>query len=151
MDRESKNVRLLDKQIVEVTLPNKPGYERIAMECSAAFAKLLGFKQERIEDVKTAISEACLNAMKHGNKGRPYARVIVTLDFKNGALSISVMDEGNGIPEIPKDYDIEQKIKEFEPPRGHGIYLIKQLVDQVDFNEKTDEGHVVRMVIKLSQ
>ena len=79
-------VTRVNEQTIEVTLPNKIGYERIAMACSASFAKILGFVPERIEDLKTAVSEACLNAVEHGNKGHPDARVVVTLDFKDDAI-----------------------------------------------------------------
>ena len=36
-------MRLLDDQTLEVNLPSRIGYERIAMECSASFAKSSGF------------------------------------------------------------------------------------------------------------
>jgi serine/threonine-protein kinase RsbW len=133
-DAPSEMIRMLDDQTVEVSLPNKLGYERIAMECSASFAKMVGFVPARIEDLKTAVSEACLNAIEHGNKG---------------AFSVSVIDEGAGMPKLPKEPDIVQKIEKLETPRGLGVYLIKQLTDQVDFNAQGD-GHVVRMVIKLT-
>ena len=77
MAANRETVTILDGRTVEVTLPNKLGYERIAMECSASFAKMFGLKKERIEDLKTAVSEACLNAIEHGNKGRPEARVVI--------------------------------------------------------------------------
>jgi serine/threonine-protein kinase RsbW len=120
------------------------------MECSASFAKILGFVPDRIEDVKTAVSEACLNAIEHGNKGRPDARVIVTMNFKDGSFTISVMDEGTGIQEIPKEPDIRKKIQKLEVPRGLGIFLIKQLADHVDFNQITKDGHIIRMVIRMA-
>ena len=148
MDVPRDMIRMLDDQTVEVSLPNRLGYERIAMECSASFAKMVGFVPSRIEDLKTAVSEACLNAIEHGNKGRPDARVIVTMNYEEGAFSVSVMDEGDGIPELPKEPEIEQKIEKLEAPRGLGIYLMKQLTDQVEFNAEGN-GHVVRMVIKL--
>ena len=59
------------------------------------------------------------------------------------------MDEGDGIEKIPQDFDIKRKIKNMEPPNGMGIFLIQQLVDQVEFNEMTDGGHVVKMVLKI--
>ena len=58
MGEERHMVRMLDERTVEVSLPNKLGYERIAMECSASFAKIVGLMEERIEDLKTAVSEA---------------------------------------------------------------------------------------------
>jgi serine/threonine-protein kinase RsbW len=144
-------MRKTDQQTIEVNLPNTPGYERIAMECSASFAKLVGFVQERVEDLKTAVSEACLNAIEHGNRGRPEARVIVTMSFDEDTLSVSVKDEGVGVSELPKAPDIEGRIENLEPPRGLGIYLIKQLVDHVEFNQMTKDGHVVRMAMKMTR
>ena len=35
-----EKIRIVDERTVEVSLPNVDGYERIAMECSASFAKL---------------------------------------------------------------------------------------------------------------
>jgi len=62
---------------------------------------------------------------------------------------VSVDDEGNGIPHVLQNIDIRRKVAKLEPPNGLGLYLIQQLVDRVDFNEKTDGGHVVKMVLKM--
>jgi serine/threonine-protein kinase RsbW len=150
MEKEREMVRMLDERTVEVSLPNRMGYERVAMDCSASFAKIVGFRPERIEDLKTAVAEACLNAMEHGNKGHPEARVIVTMNFDDDTFSVLVKDKGGGIPELPSDAAIEEKIAKLELRRGLGTYLIKQLVDQVEFNEMTKDGHAVKMVIKLT-
>ena len=133
---------------IELSLPNALGYERIAMGCLASFAQGVGFKQERIEDLKTAVAEACINAVQHGNKDYPDARVIVTMKFDNGAFNIAVMDRGDGIKKFPKDPEIEKIIEELEPVTGFGLFLIKKLVDQVEFNEMTGQGHVVRMIFR---
>ncbi|NIM97327.1 MAG: ATP-binding protein [candidate division Zixibacteria bacterium] len=150
MDEKEKMVRKLDERTVEVSLPSRIGYERIAMDCSASFAKIVGFVSERIEDLKSAVAEACINAIEHGNRGRPDARVTVTMNFKDYNFSVSIRDEGGGILEIPQDADVEKKVEKLEPPKGLGVYLIKQLVDQVEFNKITREGHEVRMVIRLT-
>ena len=144
-----EKIRILDDRTVEVDLPNVNGYERIAMECSASFAKIGGLKKDRIEDLKTAVSEACLNAMEHGNRGRPEARVVISMHLGDRDFRVSVMDEGDGISYIPQNIDIRRKLERLEPPNGLGLFLIKELVDRVDFNEKTDGGHVVEMVLKM--
>ena len=141
---------MIDEQTVEVSLPSRIGYERIAMACCASFGKILGLTHERIEDLKTAVSEACLNAMEHGNKGRPEARVTVKLSCSDDALRVAVIDEGDGIAQLPKEPEIERKVKNLEPARGLGIYLIKHLVDYVEFNAASTEGHTVTMVIRLT-
>ena len=144
-----EQVRMLDARTVEVSLPNVDGYERIAMACSASFAKIGGLIKERIEDLKTAVSEACLNAMEHGNKRRSDARVVVTMFLGDKDFRVSVKDEGDGIENIPQKIDIKRKVENLEPPNGMGIFLIQQLVDQVEFNEMTDGGHVVKMILKM--
>lgn len=144
-----EKIRILDDRTVEVNLPNVDGYERIAMECSASFAKIGGLVKERIDDLKTAVAEACLNAMVHGNKGCPNSRVIVTMYLGENNFSVSVKDEGNGIENIPKSINIRRKVANLEPPNGLGLFLIQQLVDRVEFNKLTKGGHVVKMVLKM--
>lgn len=153
---KTKNLQMdqiLDERTIAVSLPNKLGYERIAMECSASYARMVGFLPERIEDLKTAVSEACVNAMEHGNKKHPDSRVIINLNYRDHVFTVSVMDEGKGIQKLPKDIenpDIEKKINSLQAPGGLGIFLIKQLVDQVEFNQMTKKGHMVRMILKLT-
>jgi serine/threonine-protein kinase RsbW len=123
------------------------------MACSATFAKIVGFLPERIEDLKTAVSEACLNAMEHGNLNHPDKRVLITMDYKDHIFRVSVMDQGEGMgnsSEMYEEPDIDKKIENLQTPRGLGMFLIKQLVDQVEYNKVTDEGHMVRMVLKLT-
>ena len=151
MSEQRQMFRMLDERTVEVSLPNQLGYERIAMQCAASFAKIVGFLPERIEDLKTAVSEACLNAMEHGNKCHPDKRVVITMNYEEGVFSVTVVDEGEGIEVLPEDPDIEEKIENLETPRGLGIFLIKNLVDQVEFNKMTNEGHMVRMEIKMTR
>ena len=138
----------LNEQIVKVILPNMIGYERIAMASSASFAKMFGFPPERIEDMKTIVAEAAINAMQHGNKGRPDAEVTIVIKFKDDAIRILVMDEGDGIKEILPKPNIDRIMNNLEPPIGFGVFLIQQLADEVEFNIDTVKGHCMEMVIK---
>lgn len=150
MSAKEPMVKKLNKHAVEVSLPSQLGYERIAMDCSASFAKMAGFAQDRIEDLKTAVAEACLNAIEHGNKGHPDTRVLVTMNFKDGCFSVCVKDNGKGISHIPRDKTVMRRIENLEPPTGLGTFLIKQLMDEVEFNNLTADGHTVKMAIKLT-
>lgn len=143
--------RRLDERTVEISLPNRVGYERIAMACSASFARMVGFVPERIEDLKSAVAEACINAMQHGNKWRPEARVVVNMNFRDDTFIVSVMDQGGGMPEVPEFPGIVRIIEEDESTRGLGVFMIRRLVDRVKFNQTTTEGHVVTIEIKLTK
>ena len=142
-------VKDLSARTIEVRLANKLGYERVAMACSASFARMMGLPPERIEDLKTMVAEAAINAMQHGNKGRPDARVTVSMNCQDNIINVAVMDEGEGIKKFPPKPDIEKIIAELESPVGFGLFLIGQLADKVEFNEVTDRGHVVKMAIKM--
>jgi serine/threonine-protein kinase RsbW len=134
---------------VAIILSNQIGHERIAMACSASFAQMFGCPPDRIEDLKTVVAEAAINAMQHGNRGRPDARVIVYMNHMADAINVSVIDEGDGIKEFPPNPDIERIIDELDPPIGFGVFLINQLADEVKFNQITDQGHAVRISINL--
>ena len=138
-----------NEKTVEVALINQLGYERIAMACAASYAQMMGFSAERIEDLKTAVAEATINAMQHGNEGIQNAKVTIAMKFKDNTLHVAVTDGGGGIKEMPPKPDIDRIIENLDPPVGFGTYLIKELVDQVEFNEMIDGGHVVNMAINL--
>ncbi len=145
----NEKIRMLDERTIEVNLPNVSGYERIAMESSAAFAKIGGLVKERIDDLKTAVAEACINAMEHGNRDHPGSRVVITMYLGDKDFKVSVMDEGDGMSTIPQEIDIKRKVEGLEPPNGLGLFLIQQLVDQVEFKKLNGGGHVVKMVLRM--
>ena len=134
---------------VEIILTSQIGYERIAMACSASFAEMFGFPKDRIEDLKTIVAEASINAMQHGNKGRVDAKVIVSMIYQDDTIRVCVTDEGDGIKDRPPDPDIEKIIEADEVLSGFGLFLIEQLADQVEYKKSADKGHVVQMALKM--
>jgi len=141
----------LDDQTIEINLPSKIGYERVAMASSAALARLGGLDAARIEDLKSAVAEACINAMQHGNKWRPEARVVVSLNLSDDRFTVSVTDQGNGVPDVPEYPGIMKIIEENVSPRGLGVFMIQHLVDKVRFNQTADGGHKMIMEIKRTK
>ena len=90
MDKVKDMPTSFNDKAVEIVMDNKLGYERVAMACAASFAKMMGFSDERIEDLKTVVAEAAINAIQHGNKERPDAKVAMSMNLKDGALHIAV-------------------------------------------------------------
>ena len=138
----------LNKRMVKIILPNILGHERIAMASSASFAKMHGFSSARIEDLKTIVAEAAINAMQHGNKGREDAEVVVTICFIDNAIHIRVSDQGDGIEGVLPKPDIERIMNDLDPPIGFGVFLIQELADEVEFNLDSDAGHSLNMVVR---
>lgn len=134
-----------------LTFPSELGYERLARDTVAAFASRLGFDGERIEDLKTALSEVCINAIEHGNALLPGLRISVCCFCEEEQLTIEVRDRGikryNG-----QHYaaTMEQKLLGLAPTRGMGLLLIEQLVDEATFAESSEEGNLFRLALYRS-
>ena len=137
---------------VEVRLPTKMGYEKVAMSTAASVAKLMGFPEDRIEDLKTAVAEACINAIEHGNRMNEKLSVGVVLHAGTDELEVKVIDDGTGIKTQPHKPDIDRKIHGEEDPRGMGMFLIQALVDEAEWVTAGDgKSSYVRLVIRLDR
>ena len=135
---------------VELHIPSIMGFEKVAMECSASVAKKMGFTEDRIEDLKTAVAEACLNAIEHGNKLDTNTKVGITLTVGESKLQVSVKDQGKGIDQILTPC-IENKVEGKDKPRGWGIFLIKSLMNEVTIEPSPEGGNVTKMIIYLEK
>lgn len=87
-------------------------------------------------------NEAIGNAIRHGNKGRPTARVTVTCHLTDEAVEICVHDEGDSfrLDDVPRLDPSEIR------PGGRGIYLMRKLMDELSSHPREGGGNVVRMV-----
>lgn len=136
---------------ITVVIPSQLGYEKKAMEKAAKIAREMGFSEDRVNDLKTAVAEACINAIEHGNDLDDSTCIGVTLTTGASALEVSVSDEGSGIKTLPTP-SIKDKIEGQDPSkRGWGVFLINSLMDEVQFLSDQGGGNTVRMVIHLEQ
>src|SRR3981189_3989624 len=144
-------VNLIGKP-VELRVPSRRGDEKVAMGTAASVAKLMGFPDDRIEDLKTSLAEACLNAIEHGNRLDGNLCVGVILSASDEALEVKVMDTGSGITRAPSKPDIDRKMHGEEDPRGMGMFLIQSLVDEAEWVKGSPgKGSYVRLVIRLAK
>jgi serine/threonine-protein kinase RsbW len=141
--------------MVEVRLPSRMGFEKVAMSTAAAVAKLMCFREDRIEDLKTAVAEACINAIEHGNRLNEKLSVGVVLSVNANSLEVKVIDDGKGMnrkPGLVSKPDIDRKMHGDEGPRGMGMFLIQALVDEAEWVVGVDgNSSYVRLVIRLDK
>lgn len=136
--------------ITELRLPTRLGFEKVAMSTAASVAELMGFTLDRVEDLKTAVAEACINAIEHGNQLDEQLGVIVTLAIGDATLEVKIQDEGPGVqPDQMHVPDIDRKIAGEDTPRGMGMFLIQALVDEVEYGSEP-AGSYARLVIHLN-
>ncbi|NUO78517.1 SpoIIE family protein phosphatase [candidate division KSB1 bacterium] len=132
---------------LRLTIPTRHGYEKIAMNTAATLAELAGFPRERVEDLRTAVAEACLNAMEHGNRMNANDRVDVSFKAEPEGLTIQIFDRGSGFAPAQCTPDLPKKIRGEESARGLGLFLIEHLVDAVEYKKLPELGHVTTLRI----
>jgi serine/threonine-protein kinase RsbW len=131
-----------EKRVIHLHIPSELGYEKVAMGAARSVAQAMGFTNDRILDLQTAVAEACTNAMEHGNLLNAAQRVEVVLTVDENALAVDINDRG-------RDAEFsEPQLRDHNNHRGMGMYIIKQLVDEVQWSSRPQGGQV-RMVIYL--
>jgi anti-sigma regulatory factor (Ser/Thr protein kinase) len=133
----------------EFTVPSEFGNERLAMERVVDATRALGLPAARVDRLRTAVAEATMNAMEHGNQYQASAPVTVSVQASPSALVVSVGDQGGDRPIVEGDApDLAAKLAGTQSPRGWGLFLIKKMVD--DLRVTTDgRHHVVELVLHL--
>ena len=76
--------------LAELGVPSEPGNERRAMEEVAAAVSNLGLPVRTLERLKTAVAEATMNAMEHGNHYRAELPVIIDVSASDAELSVKM-------------------------------------------------------------
>jgi serine/threonine-protein kinase RsbW len=129
-------------RVVELKIPSELGYEKIAREAVATVARRYGFTDERIADIKLAVSEACTNAICYGSKGDTNTRIVVVLRADDEKLDIMIKDPGYGgaPPGEVKEPNIHKMVKGEARYGGMGLYIIQELMDEAEFLP-TEEGN----------
>ena len=123
---------------------------RLAMQRVAEVIYPLGLPAERLDNLKTAVAEAVMNAMEHGNCYQHDKMVVLQVYASEHAVTVRIHDQGGGEPlpdlatlAVP---DLTAKLAGLQTPRGWGLFLIKTLVDELHMS-KEGEHHVIELVM----
>ncbi len=140
----------LGQPLAEFTIASEPGNERQVMERVATAVSELAIDPQRLERLKTAVAEATMNAIEHGNQNRSELLVEVRVFASEAALVVRVTDHAvAGQVAVPSEVpDIDKKLLGEQSPRGWGLFLISNMVDDLRVVED-DEHHSVDLVMRL--
>ncbi|HKI85300.1 MAG TPA: ATP-binding protein [Thermoanaerobaculia bacterium] len=121
--------------------------EIAATKAATSLAASIGMSPDRIDEVRMAVVEACINAFEHS--GAPDSKVYIDLEVRGTAgkpeeLTITIRDRGIGFdPGTLPNPSIEQKLKA-KRKRGWGLKIIEGLMDAVEIHSGA-EGTTVKM------
>jgi anti-sigma regulatory factor (Ser/Thr protein kinase) len=135
------------KQLAEFTVPSAPGNERYAMQRTGEVLAGENLPPARLERLKTAVAETTMNAMEHGNRYQVGQDVRIQVAASRSAVCVRITDQGGhrAIPE-PTTPDIGAKLAGLQSPRGWGLFLIRNLVDEVNTSSDADH-YTVELVL----
>ena len=137
------------RTLAELSVPSEPGNERRAMEEVAGAVDQLGMSERTLERLKTAVAEATMNSMEHGNHYRAELPVLIEVSASEADLSVKITDEGSGPPAFDTELpDLEAKLEGVQTPRGWGLFLIKSMVDEMKVTGD-EHHHTVELILHL--
>lgn len=133
----------------EFSLPSEPGNEIPVMERVVQAVHSLSLPAATLERLKTAVAETAMNAIEHGNRYQADLTVDVKVSVSATELCISVRDQGGSqpIPE-PETPDLDAKLAGLQSPRGWGLFLIKNMVDDMRVFAD-DVHHTIELIFHL--
>jgi serine/threonine-protein kinase RsbW len=132
---------------VVLEIPARPEYVSLARQVVAAAAAVEIFRDERIDDLRLAVSEATTNAIEAYADLTANERVVIRCDLGVDQIEVEVLDEGSGIDpawleRAPESFDEADQ----PPEHGMGIPLMRELADESEITTSAG-GTRVRLVV----
>src|SRR5688572_17572608 len=128
---------------VQMRMPSRPAAIAPMIERVLAAVEPAGFSAGQRDDLAVALAEALANAVVHGNRrrARAFVAVGVLVEPRRSAI-VRVRDSGKGFAREaltdPREPDALML------PRGRGVFLMRRLMDAVEYNRK---GNEVRLTL----
>lgn len=139
-------------EVVELEIPARPDFLSLARLVITGAANVEpSFSDDRLEDLRIAVSEAVTNAIEAHVSSGAEERVVLRCDLAEDRIEVEVIDRGSGFdpetaPTAPAPEDPDRLLHE----SGLGIPLMRQLVDETEFRA-SPTGTVVRLVVTREQ
>jgi serine phosphatase RsbU (regulator of sigma subunit)/anti-sigma regulatory factor (Ser/Thr protein kinase) len=145
----SSTAKLKTETLSEFSLSSKPGNERVAIQKISDAIEGLALDDDRKERLKTAVGEATMNAMEHGNQYQSDMQVLISVHLSPTSVSVRITDGGDGSAfDLSEAPDLESKLKGEQSPRGWGLFLIQNMVDEMNVI-KSDGSNTIELIMEL--
>lgn len=134
----------------QVKVPARMSYLKVLRKFVTRVGTKYGFTSAELYAFKSAVDEACTNIIEHGYEYQDGSITLKTF-FENNRFTIELIDNGKSFdfqgvtnPDLHNYVSIGKR-------GGLGIFIIRRLLDEVDYRS-TEDGNVLRMTkIRQSQ
>lgn len=142
------------RRLARFTVASEPGNERAAIARVADSVAGLNLPSGRLDRLMTAVAEATMNAIEHGNDNRRDLGVDIEVVLSGGEIIVAITDRGGrgeagrlgaeGGGEVP---DLHRKLSGDQEPGGWGLFLIRHMVDGMEVTT-SGERRTVRLTLR---
>ena len=144
---KSKSVEIKRKKN-QIIIPSSLDFLPKVDEYIERKLRRLGVDEDKLADIAVSVSEAVTNAVMHGNKNDLNKNVTINLKADSSCVEITVEDEGHGF--VPECINSPIETKNLLKETGRGIFILKSLMDKVEFTVQPKRGTTVKMTKFLS-
>ncbi len=134
--------------LADFSVPSEAGNERVVSERVRQAVAGLPLDERQMERLRTAVAEATLNAIEHGNGFRAELPVLVRVESTASEVRVSITDRGCGPVHAYEEPELEKKLAGQQSPRGWGLFLMEKMVDAVS-DETQHAGHTLRLSVRF--
>lgn len=120
---------------VELQIPALSAYVGIVRLALSSLARTAGLDEERVDDLKIAVSEACANAVLACERAGGGGPIAVTWDQNDGRLVIEIGGPGEGLDPRSVDLSDTQSVR-----FAMSAELLRSLVDELEFTKRRGGG-----------
>jgi len=120
---------------ISLTIPVAPDMEIVATAQAAAMGEYITMSRDKIDEVKLALVEACINAFEHGHTRDDRVHLTFRVGREEGGvefLEVEVFDEGRGFDQSAVEIPSPEKTFGGGQKRGWGLQIIRSLMDCVE-------------------
>lgn len=125
---------------VELKVPSQLSFLGVPDAVLMELAADLPCDRQVVDELSTAVIEACTNAMEHGNGMKETSDVEVHMDFLSNSVLVTVFDHGPGF-----DFENWSPSTDLLRERGRGIIIMREFTDELTFGKEDDGRFIVRL------
>ncbi len=114
-------------------------------------ARQFGFGEEDVANIVLAVDEACTNIIKHAYQYAPDKEIFIAILRNNGTFEVKIKDSGKSFnPDVLRPPDLKRNLSHHRRG-GLGVYLMKKLMDKVEYSFAAGNNNEVKLVKYLSK
>lgn len=136
---------------ISKTIPSRTDQLLEVRDFVSEAARQFGFAEEDVANIVLAVDEACTNIIKHAYQYAPDKEILIAILRTDGTFEVRIKDRGKSFnPDALKAPDLKRNLSHHRRG-GLGVYLMKKLMDKVEYNFESGTSNEVSLTKYLSR